>query len=59
MDYQAQQNKLLPPLAATFGFHFAAEKLWNIYNTATNSIEQGDMDLLPDVSLVQTHAHHT
>lgn len=50
MDYQAQQNKVLPPLAATFAFHFAAEHLWNLYNTANNSIEQGDIELLPDVS---------
>lgn len=49
MDYQAQQHKLLPPLAATFGFQLAADHLWNLYNTANNSMEQGDMELLPDL----------
>lgn len=52
MDYQAQQHKLLPPLAATFGFQLAADHLWNLYNTANNSMEQGDMELLPDVCAV-------
>ena len=50
MDYQAQQNKVLPPLAATFAFHFAAEHLWALYNRANDNIEQGDLELLPDVS---------
>ncbi|XP_046437012.1 probable peroxisomal acyl-coenzyme A oxidase 1 [Daphnia pulex] len=49
MDYQAQQNKLLPPLAATFAFQLAADHLWNLYNTANNNIEQGDLELLPDL----------
>ena len=53
MEYQAQQSKLLPALAATFSFHFAAGQLWNIYNTANNNIEQGDMELLPDVRLIR------
>lgn len=49
MDYQAQQNKLFPPMAATFAFHFASDYIWNTYNEANNSMAQGDMDLLPDV----------
>nr|CAH0099019.1 unnamed protein product [Daphnia galeata] len=49
MDYQAQQNKLLPPLAATFAFQLASDHLWNLYNTANNNIEQGDLELLPDL----------
>ena len=49
MEYQAQQAKLFPPLAATFAFHFAAELLWKQYNTANESIEQGDLQLLPDL----------
>lgn len=51
MDYQAQQNKLFPPMAATFAFHFAADYIWKTYNEANNSMAQGDMDLLPDVGL--------
>lgn len=50
MDYQAQQHKVLPPLAATFAFHFAAEHLWTLYNKANDNIEHGDLELLPDVS---------
>ena len=55
MDYQAQQNKLLPPLAATFAFQLASDHLWNLYNTANNNIEQGDLELLPDVRSFQKH----
>lgn len=57
MDYQAQQHKLLPPLAATFGFQLAADHLWNLYNTANNSMEQGDMELLPDVGALVLNSY--
>ena len=49
LDYQAQQNKLFPPLAATFAFHFVADHLWSLYGTANESIAGGDLQLLPDV----------
>jgi len=52
MDYQAQQNKLFPPMAATFAFQFASDYIWNTYNEANNSMARGDMDLLPDVGLL-------
>lgn len=52
MDYQAQQNKLFPPMAATFAFQFASDYIWNTYNEANNSMARGDMDLLPDVRLL-------
>jgi hypothetical protein len=50
MDYQAQQNKIFPPLAAIFAFHFASDHLWNLYNTANSRIDQGDLELVPEVS---------
>ena len=60
MDYQAQQAKLFPPLAATWAFHFVAELLWKQYNRANESIEQGDLELLPDVrTLHYTTLHYT
>lgn len=49
LDYQAQQNKLFPPLAATFAFHFVADHLWSLYGTANESIAGGDLQLLPDL----------
>jgi len=49
LDYQAQQNKVFPPLAAIFGFHFAADHLWNLYNTASTRLEQGDLELVPEL----------
>ncbi|XP_046436827.1 probable peroxisomal acyl-coenzyme A oxidase 1 [Daphnia pulex] len=49
LDYVAQQNKLFPPLAATFGFHFAANYVWDLYNTARDGIGKGDLHLMPDL----------
>lgn len=49
LDYVAQQNKLFPPLAATFGFHFAANYVWDLYNSAREGIGKGDLHLMPDV----------
>lgn len=49
LDYKAQQNKLFPALAASFAFHFAAEKVWNLYHLATENIGKGDLQMLPDL----------
>lgn len=49
MDYQAQQDKLFPSLAAVFGFNFAAQRVAELYQTANERIEKGDLQLLPDV----------
>ena len=49
IEYQAQQNKLFPPLAATFAFHFAAKQLMALYRSATVDIGIGDLRQLPDV----------
>lgn len=50
LEYVTQQNKLFPPLAATFGFHFAAHYLWELYNAVKEGIGKGDLHLMPDVS---------
>lgn len=52
IEYQAQQNKLFPPLAASFAFQFAADRLLKLYRTANKSMRKGDLELLPDVRLV-------
>jgi len=49
LDYQAQQNKILPPLAAVFGFNFCSEFLWELYNYANDNLEKGDLELLPEL----------
>lgn len=49
LDYQAQQNKLFPPLAAVFGFNFCANYLWDLYNFANDNLEKGDLELLPEL----------
>ena len=54
LDYQAQQNKLFPPLAAVFGFNFCANFLWDLYNYANSNLEKGDLELLPEVSCYET-----
>ena len=49
IEYQAQQNKLFPPIAATFAFHFASSHLWTLYNKTTKNKGQVDLQMLPDV----------
>ena len=57
LDYQAQQHKLFPPLAATFAFHFSADHLWSLYGTANEGIAGGDLQLLPDVNYSPSFLH--
>jgi len=49
LDYQAQQNKLFPPLAAVFGFNYCSNFLWDLYNFANSNLEMGDLELLPEL----------
>lgn len=49
LEYQTQQYKLLPLIATVFGIHFSAQSLWDTYNEVTGSINNGNLDLLPEL----------
>lgn len=51
LDYQTQQYKLLPQIATIFGIHFSARRVWDTYNEVTGNIQEGNLDLLPEVSV--------
>lgn len=55
LDYTAQQNKLFPALAACFAFQFAGQNLMELYREATQNIDKGDLQLMPDVSLLNLY----
>lgn len=49
LEYQTQQHKLIPLIATVFGIHFAAQRVWQTYNDVTGSINDGNLDLLPEL----------
>lgn len=49
LDYTTQQYKLFPNLAACFALRFNAAWLWNMYNSVTAELEEGDLDRLPEL----------
>ncbi|KAJ9577675.1 hypothetical protein L9F63_005755, partial [Diploptera punctata] len=49
MDYMTQQYKLFPNLATCFALRFNANWLWNMYNSVTAELEEGDLDRLPEL----------
>ncbi|XP_029040875.1 probable peroxisomal acyl-coenzyme A oxidase 1 [Osmia bicornis bicornis] len=49
LDYVTQQYKIFPNMAACFAFRMAAEWIWNMYNTVTAELDQGDLDKLPEL----------
>lgn len=51
MDYQTQQYKLFPAIATVFAIKSSATWLWDVYNTVTKDLDQGDLDKLPEVRI--------
>uniref|UniRef100_A0A8B9KZ48 Acyl-coenzyme A oxidase n=1 Tax=Astyanax mexicanus TaxID=7994 RepID=A0A8B9KZ48_ASTMX len=49
LDYQAQQYKLFPLLAAAYAFTFVGQYMSNMYHRITGDINQGDFSELPEV----------
>ncbi|XP_057560535.1 peroxisomal acyl-coenzyme A oxidase 2 isoform X2 [Hippopotamus amphibius kiboko] len=49
LDYQTQQQKLLPPLAMAYAFHFVAESLSEFLRRSYSSILDRDFRLLPEL----------
>ncbi|KAI4894851.1 hypothetical protein NFI96_018297, partial [Prochilodus magdalenae] len=48
LDYQAQQYKLFPLLAAAYAFTFVGQYMSNTYHRITGDINQGDFSELPE-----------
>ncbi|GAB6030944.1 hypothetical protein CHUAL_007769 [Chamberlinius hualienensis] len=44
LDYQAQQYKLFPNVAAAYAINFAALKMWDIYVNISSQITDGELD---------------
>ena len=49
LDYQTQQYKLLPLLATTYAFKFAAMGMSSIYSKISGEIDRGNLEALPQV----------
>ncbi|XP_027814039.2 peroxisomal acyl-coenzyme A oxidase 2 [Ovis aries] len=49
LDYQTQQQKLFPPLAMAYAFHFVANNLLEFFRHSYSSILDGDFALLPEL----------
>uniref|UniRef100_A0A8D0DV59 Acyl-coenzyme A oxidase n=1 Tax=Salvator merianae TaxID=96440 RepID=A0A8D0DV59_SALMN len=49
LDYQTQQEKLLPQLATAYGLHFAYNYVHNIFQKAYADTKEGKFDLLPEL----------
>lgn len=52
LEYQTQQYKLLPLIATVFGIHFAAQSAWDTYNEVNSSVQNGNLDLLPELHAI-------
>jgi acyl-CoA oxidase len=49
LDYQTQQYKLFPYLAAAYAYWFAGLKIREMYFFLNYDIQQGNTELLPEV----------
>nr|XP_030723424.1 peroxisomal acyl-coenzyme A oxidase 2 isoform X3 [Globicephala melas] len=49
LDYQTQQQKLFPPLAKAYAFHFVAKSLLEFFHRSYSSILDRDFRLLPEL----------
>lgn len=52
LDYQTQQQKLLPQLATVYAFHFLAGSLMEFFQSSYSAILHKDFSLLPEVPVV-------
>lgn len=49
LDYQTQQQKLLPQLAMSYAFHFLATSILEFFHSSYGAILNRDFSLLPEV----------
>uniref|UniRef100_A0A803VIZ4 Acyl-coenzyme A oxidase n=1 Tax=Ficedula albicollis TaxID=59894 RepID=A0A803VIZ4_FICAL len=49
LDYQTQQEKLLPQLAAAYAFYFTNDYLQELFNRGYREIQRKNFDMLPEL----------
>ncbi|XP_068216003.1 peroxisomal acyl-coenzyme A oxidase 1-like [Palaemon carinicauda] len=49
LDYQTQQHKIIPQIASVFALLLAAQNCGKTYVSAMSNIQEGDMELLPEL----------
>uniref|UniRef100_A0A8C9PTM4 Acyl-coenzyme A oxidase n=1 Tax=Spermophilus dauricus TaxID=99837 RepID=A0A8C9PTM4_SPEDA len=54
LDYQTQQQKLLPHLAMSYAFHFTAVSLLEFFHRSYDEILRKDFSLLPELHALST-----
>uniref|UniRef100_A0A8D2DD69 Acyl-coenzyme A oxidase n=1 Tax=Sciurus vulgaris TaxID=55149 RepID=A0A8D2DD69_SCIVU len=54
LDYQTQQQKLLPQLAMSYAFHFTAVSLLEFFHHSYDEILSKDFSLLPELHALST-----
>jgi len=52
LDYQAQQYKILPQIAAVYALHFATNDLFDFYDNFMKECENGDLSNLPEMHVL-------
>jgi acyl-CoA oxidase len=55
LDYQTQQYKVLPFLAAAYAYWFAGLKMRDTYFFVNFEIQQGNLELLPEVNYAEIY----
>lgn len=51
IDYQSQQYRLFPALATAYAYFLCGNQMFRIYTEATEQLQSGKLDLLPEVCL--------
>nr|XP_034354854.1 peroxisomal acyl-coenzyme A oxidase 2 isoform X2 [Arvicanthis niloticus] len=54
LEYQTQQQKLLPQLAVSYAFHFTATSLLEFFHSSYSAILKRDFSLLPELHALST-----
>ncbi|EDL94161.1 acyl-Coenzyme A oxidase 2, branched chain, isoform CRA_b [Rattus norvegicus] len=54
LEYQTQQQKLLPQLAVSYAFHFTATSLSEFFHSSYSAILKRDFSLLPELHALST-----
>jgi len=57
LDYQTQQYKLFPLLASAYAYWFSGLKMRDTYFLLKYEIQQGNTELLPEVTALPTWKH--
>ena len=52
LDYQTQQFRLFPQLAKAYAYYFAGQRVRQTYETVTEQLKTGNVELLPELHAV-------